>query len=81
MQKKQTKRSLPPAALILRIGLPVILIELCLFTSMLCRDMVRDITFALHRYPPMLEYIMMSLTLLIIGAFLFDYIDRKNKGS
>lgn len=68
-----------PAARILHLGLPVILAEFLLFLIFFWRDMTVDPIFALHYYPAMLEHIMMSLTLLIAGAFLFDYIAKREK--
>lgn len=59
------------------IGLPIIAAELAAYLYLLWRDVARDATYALHRYPPMLSYIMMGLTALVIGAFLFDYIARE----
>ena len=66
-----------PAMYVLRIGLPIIAAELAAFLILFWRDQQKDATYALHRYPPMLEYIMMGLTILVIGAFLFDYIAKK----
>ena len=64
------------AACVLHIGLPVIILELAAFVRMLWWERQQDAVYALARYPLMLEHIMMSLTLLVIGAFLFDYIAR-----
>lgn len=66
-----------PAMCVLRIGLPIIAAELLAFLVLFWRDQQRDATYALYRYPPMLEHIMMGLTILVIGAFLFDYIAKK----
>ena len=62
------------SARILRIGLPVILLELLAFWICLRRDMQIDPIFVAHYYPLMLEHIMVGFTALVIGAFLFDYI-------
>ena len=67
------------AVRVLLIGLPVILVELVAMLIFLLRDRAVNPTYALHRYPILLEHIMMSLTLIIIGAFLFDYVSRKKE--
>ena len=59
------------------IGLPIILIDLVALLISLLRDIARNPTYALYRYPLMLEHILMSLTLIVIGAFLFDYVSRQ----
>lgn len=85
MQYKQQKRRrlLPPlsreSARVLMIGLPVILLELSVFTYLLGRDIAHDPVYALYRYPPMLEHIMMGLSLIVIGAFLFDLLARRRR--
>lgn len=79
-QEKQKIRQMAlsrEAAWVLHIGLPVILCELIFFLVSLLRDRVGNAAYVMYRYPAMLEYIMMSLTLLVIGAFLFDYLARK----
>ena len=67
------------AARVLHRGLPVILMEFLLFLISFRQDMITDPIYAIHYYPAMLEHIMMSLTLLIAGAFLFDYIAKREK--
>lgn len=67
------------AARVLHLGLPVILLEMVIFTYMLRRELMLDPVYALHHYPFMLEHIMMGLTLIVIGAFLFDCIARRKK--
>ena len=66
-----------PSTYILHLGLPVILAEFLLFGVSLHHDISIDPAYAMHYYPGMLEHIMMSLTLLIAGAFLFDYIAKR----
>lgn len=65
------------AARVLLIGLPIVLVELIALLITLLRDLARNPTYVLYRYPALLEHIMMSLTLIIIGAFLFDYLSRR----
>lgn len=67
------------SARVLHIGLPVILLALAVFLFRFWEDYHTDSIYALHYYPPILEHIMMSLTALIIGAFLFDYISQKER--
>ena len=83
MKKRKSKHARQilsaPAMYVLRIGLPIIVAELFAFLVFFRQDLQKDATYALHRYPPMLEHIMMGLTLLVIGAFLFDYIAKRNR--
>lgn len=67
-----------PAYRVLRIGLPLILIEFIVFAGMLWEKRASNAAYALYRYPVLLEHIMMGLTILVIGAFLFDYIAKSN---
>ena len=67
------------AVRVLLAGLPIVLIELITMLLLLLRDRAVNPTYALHRYPAFLEHIMMSLTLIVIGAFLFDYVSRKKQ--
>ena len=67
------------SARVLHIGLPVILLALTVFLFRFWADYHTDSIYALHYYPPILEHIMMSLTALIIGAFLFDYISKRER--
>ena len=82
IRKKSLSFSISPiAARVLHIGLPVILLEMLLFLQMLKADLSKNANYALHHYPPLWEHIMIALTLLVIGAFLFDYISRQQKNS
>ena len=72
-----TKQLSVPAMRVLHIGLPLIILELTMVLFSLLRDRVKNAIYALYYYPTVLEYILMSLTLIIIGAFLFDYLAKK----
>ena len=65
------------AYLVLSIGLPVVVLELLFLLFSFLRDRAYNAVFALYYYPMMLEYILMSFTLVIIGAFLFDYVSAQ----
>lgn len=67
------------ASMVLHIGLPIVMIEMIVFVICFLKERGRNAAYALYRYPAMLEYILMSLTLIIIGAFLFDYISKREK--
>ena len=75
--KNSTKWLSASAMRVLHIGLPPVLAELIFLLFSFLRDRTRNATYALYYYPILLEYIMMSLTLIVIGAFLFDYLSRK----
>ena len=75
--KYSTKSLSAPAMRVLHIGLPLVLLELIVMLFSFLRDRVHNATYALYYYPIVLEYIMMSLTLIIIGAFLFDYLAKE----
>ena len=66
-----------PALKVLHIGLPVVLMELVALLISFLRDCADNPTYALHRYPILFEHLMMSLTLIIIGAFLFDILSKR----
>lgn len=80
MKNKQSFRQISTirisrgAYLVLSFGLPPVVFELLFLLFSFLRDRARNAVFALHYYPMMLEYIMMSLTLVVIGAFLFEYV-------
>lgn len=80
-QKKHIFTLSREAERVLHIGLPIIVLELVFFLISLLRDRQNNALYVLYRYPIMLEYIMMSLTLVVIGAFLFDYLAKKQQKS
>ena len=65
------------AYLVLSLGLPLVVFELLFLLFSFLRDRVHNAVFALYYYSMMLEYIMMSLALLVIGAFLFEYVSAQ----
>ncbi len=67
-----------PSVLILLGGLPVIIIEFLVLLGRLLPDIESTPTYVLAVYPPMFEYIMMSLTILLGGAMFIDYIVKNN---
>ena len=75
--KKSTSGLSTPAMRVLHIGLPPVLAELIFLLYSFLRDRTRNATYARYYYPILLEYVMMSLTLIVIGAFLFDYLSKK----
>ena len=63
-----------PAELLLLVGLPVVLIELLTVLCGFLRDYEMSKIYAVTVYTDVFTYIMMSLTLLIGGALLIDYV-------
>ena len=88
MQSKMKKRRFPrrlkipkissEAANVLKVGFPFIITALVALTIKMQDDVTEHPVTVLHTYPAMYEYIFASLTLLVLGAVLFDVI-AKNK--
>ena len=78
-RQKSTWTISKEAYTMLRIGLPLIISQLLFLLGSFLRDRTYNATYALHYYPMILEYILMNLTLIIIGAFLFEYISKKER--
>lgn len=67
-----------PSATVLLIGLPLIAVVLLRLLAGFLNEIEFAPSYAATVYPPMFEYIMMSLALLIGGALLLDYIVKNN---
>ena len=57
---------------ILSLGLPLIIGYLILLINSICSHTNTDKKVLIHIYLPWLEYIMMSLCIIVIGAIIFD---------
>ena len=77
IRRKRARNISFAAAMVLRIGLPAVLLSLIAFVRLFLIDRAKDPVLALYRYPAMLEYILLSLALVILGAFLFDYLSSQ----
>ncbi len=84
-QKRRGKRLIEmifelskPSVMILLAGLPVIAIELLCVLRCFLPELESSPSYVLSVYPPMLEYIMISLAILIGGALFIDYIVKNN---
>ncbi len=74
------KISLSGSALcILHIGLPLIILEMIFLIFSFTDACKQDAVYAIYYYSSVLEYIWASLVLVILGAFLFDYMAKQNK--
>ena len=67
-----------PSVLLLLGGLPVILVEAIVLLARLLPEVESSPSYVLAVYPPMFEYIMMSLAILLGGAMFVDYIVKNN---
>lgn len=65
------------ALLLLRICIVVILAELFLITLQLCCGEYPTQLYAVRLFRGMLEYVMLDITIAVIGAFLFDITARE----
>ncbi|MBR2478966.1 MAG: hypothetical protein IKB47_00995 [Clostridia bacterium] len=67
-----------PSVLLLLGGLPVIIVEALVLLARLLPDIQSSPGYVLSVYPPMFEYIMISLAILLGGAMFIDYIVKNN---
>lgn len=65
-----------PAYLMLIIGLPYIAAHLLVIAWLFCRRAVLSPYYAALRYTPQVEALLCTLMVLIIGAALFDWLDK-----
>jgi len=79
IKNKEKLRLSRQAELVFLVGLPIILIELLFLLSDFLADYSISPSYAAVIYPPMFEYIMMSLAILTGGGLLFDYIVKSEK--
>ena len=59
-------------------GLPIILAQALILLVRLLAEIENSPSYVLSVYPPMFEYIMMSLAILLGGAMFVDYIVKNN---
>ena len=67
------------ARLLLFFSLSVILVELFLITLLLCFGSYPTQIYATRIYRAMIEYIMLDITIAVIGSFLVDLVMRENE--
>ena len=67
----------PAAFFVLRIGFPLIVLQGSALLFRVCQSMEIDPFYTYYYYAPIMEYLVMSLTLLVGGALLFDWIGRR----
>ena len=67
-----------PSVFLLLGGLPVIIVEALVLLARLLPDIGSSPGYVLSVYPPMFEYIMISLAILLGGAMFIDYIVKNN---
>jgi len=79
IKNKERLRLSRQAELLFLIILPIILAELLVLVSDFLTDYRASPSYAFIIYPPMFEYIMMSLAILTGGGLLFDYIVKSEK--
>ena len=65
-----------PALLILHIGLPIIIASLLQYTYHFFFALQQDSLGAARYYGGILEYLLMSLLLIIAGAIVFDLVEK-----
>ena len=70
----------PPARIILRIGFPLVIGQGTALLLCGWQSMAIDPFYTYRYYAPIMEYLLMSLTLLIGGAVLFDWLGAKRRG-
>lgn len=65
--------------MVLKIGLPIISAALIALTLNFQTDVQRNPALAINTYPDMYSHILAALTLLVLGAMIFDIIEKKGK--
>ncbi|MBO5416187.1 MAG: hypothetical protein J6A83_06110 [Clostridia bacterium] len=85
-QKKGSRKSAPKALcrfsfMIFRIGLPIILLYLCAFLSLLLSAEDIPSYILAKKYYYMLEHIIMSATLIVVGGLAVDLAERHTNNS
>ena len=71
------KITTPPVILVLRLGFAAVL---CVFSTLVfffMKDRLVDPLWAISYYSDWMEYILASLALVVLGAFLFDYLETE----
>ncbi len=84
-QQKKEKRFIKlifelsrPSVTILRVGLPIIAVELIYLLKCILPELESSQSYVLSVYPPIFEYILTSLAVLIGGALFIDYFVKNN---
>lgn len=77
--KKNKPRMSIEAARVLKIGLPFIISAMIALTIKMQDELPEHPVTVLNTYPQMYEYILASLTLLILGAMLFDVVAKTSR--